>query len=240
MSSLIANVGAIVLLCGALSGGSLQTQDPVDLRRPIPDAVMTASEADRPTAFAHALAALGVPAGFAFTGRQDAGELISIQPDTPTGRHALSEAVANFRRKNPGYRVDPSDGLLAVSESSVCAPALEQPVTLETGGTYLEVLDRVAGALMPTNTDPKIPPGIVHGGSSHSKATDAEAFLFSRPVRVKAVAAPLRSVLMDMSRQVPGVVWSVQEVLTEDGQVGDCVLTMLTAQHALYTSYTVR
>jgi hypothetical protein len=240
MSSLIANVCSAVMVCGVLAVGPQQSQNPVNRHRPVPEAAIAASQAKQPVLFGHALAALGIPAGFVLKNTEDAGDIIPVDPSAPAA-HALTEALASFRRNHRDYRVDDSsDGLLLVSESSLCAPVLEEMVTLEAEGSYLEVLNRVAKAVLASNTDPRIPAGVVRVGADPSGTANAEAQLLMRPVKVRAVASPLRSVLLEMSRQAPGVIWSIVEMPAGEGQVGSCVVNLLTANHVSYTSYAVR
>lgn len=228
---------ALALACLTVAPSRTQETGAWDRAQYVPESVMAASaRPGPPEQLAHALAMLGVPAGFILGKAHEGGEAVPLNLSAPLGTHRLSDALASFRAGHPDYRVDDDDGGLFIAPvTSACAQSLQRTVDVQQAGRLNEVLFAVARTV--DASLPDVPAGLVIGGGS---PPPAEMRLLRRPVNLVAKQAVLRSVLMDLSRQVRGVVWGIREDAGNDAAPPSCIVTLMTANVTLNTSYDFR
>ena len=242
MSSLdVSKIGLQVVALALLLTVTLSSQQPGSsiLRRPIPASVMAAAaRRGDPESFAHVLASLRVPAGIVLQKHGEGASDVSFDPNAPGGPWALGDAIEGFRRVHTDYVLDDDEtGIFLVPKTSGCVAPTSRMIDVEQGGGPLYfVLWQIAKVVDPAT--PQVPPSVVGGGG----ALDArgERDLFRERVRSLGRSASLRATLMDLSRQVPGVVWALREGPGRDGAPSVCTLTLLTADRTLTTSYRIQ
>lgn len=223
-------LGSVLLL--AVQVASQQAVSSM-LQQNVPDAVVTAAaQPGSPERFVHALALLRVPAGVIL--RKENPSANSFEANGPVGTRVLGDAIEEFRRSHPGYLVEDSEtGLFIAPKSSGCVSPLDRIITVEQAGPLNIVLWQIARVVDPATPD--FPPNMVGAGGGPDRRGGRD--LFRQPVKLRARNVSLRETLMELSKQVPGVVWGVRETPGEEGAPSDCTLTLLTTDHTLFTSY---
>ena len=194
---------------------------PLDLRRPVPDAVADAAETPGVLAMVHGLAYPRIPAEAVVAAKGFEWVHGAISGQKPDGARSLGDAIDRFRQTHAEQVLSESGGYVTVfPRRSVCLPALGARITFRARGSLVEVFSQLAHRANPANPD--VPTGIIPPGLGGNPPTLG---LFSTPVEIDVTDAPLRTAFERLVRQAPGVAWVLGEM--DEKGVGDVTCTLL-------------
>lgn len=197
--------------------------------RPVPSSVITAAASRDVLTLAAALAEAQVPGGFVLAPNERTGiERRDKQIATPWPDRSIAEAVTAFEATHQAYQLRTRGDVVMVEprRPTLCTTALRRPLgPVSVKGPLFRAVAEAFSKIEPRDT--QIPPGIMGGPTIWPEA------------HVTFPGGTVADFLTAFTREVPGLVWVVREIVNPTTQQPLCQFEYFYLQWRIGTGFNI-